>query len=260
MKKSVFILILSFMLLIIILLCVQLFYTNQQYNNLQSYLTKNKENLENTLSNSNYISVADLSSIENDVTEMKNNSNELIYNSTIKLQEDIDDLNKQYNKILDNNQKVDNYENTIDSLDNNMDTLENKINTLEKEIDLLNNNISSNEKEEPNLPNTSNESLNNEIIRKWNTTITDIVYSPDTYKEIQETYVTSYEFKENGDFYINGNKIGTYNDNNNIFLRDSNDDQYRMAHYYYIDNNLYVNLYYNNKDIVINTDFYKCDK
>lgn len=114
MKKYVFVLILSFMLLIIILLCVQLFYTNQQYNNLQSYLTQNKENLENTLSNGNYISVADLSSIENDITEMKNNSNELIYNSTIKLNEEIDNLKQQYTQFLDDNQKVDNYKNKID--------------------------------------------------------------------------------------------------------------------------------------------------
>lgn len=252
MKKYVFVLILSFMLLIIILLCVQLFYTNQQYNNLQSYLTQNKENLENTLSNGNYISVADLSSIENDITEMKNNSNELIYNSTIKLNEEIDNLKQQYTQFLDDNQKVNNYENKIDTLDN-------KINTIEKEIDLLNNNISSDKKEESNFPNTSNESLNNEIIGKWSTTITDTIYSPDTHKENQETYVTLYEFKENGDFYINENKIGTYN-NNDILLKDSNDYQYRMAHYYYIDNNLYVNLYYNNKNISISTYFYKCDK
>lgn len=252
MKKYVFVLILSFMLLIIILLCVQLFYTNQQYNNLQSYLTQNKENLENTLSNGNYISVADLSSIENDITEMKNNSNELIYNSTIQLKEDIDNLKQQYTQFLDNNQKVNNYENKIDTLDN-------KINTIEKEIDLLNNNISSDKKEESNFPNTSNESLNNEIIGKWSTTITDTIYSPDTHKENQETYVTLYEFKENGDFYINENKIGTYN-NNDILLKDSNDYQYRMAHYYYIDNDLYVNLYYNNKNISISTYFYKCDK
>ena len=252
MKKYVFVLILSFMLLIIILLCVQLFYTNQQYNNLQSYLTQNKENLENTLSNGNYISVADLSSIENDITEMKNNSNELIYNSTIQLKEDIDNLKQQYTQFLDNNQKVNNYENKIDTLDN-------KINTIEKEIDLLNNNISSDKKEESNFPNTSNESLNNEIIVKWSMTIIDTIYSPDTHKENQETYVTLYEFKENGDFYINENKIGTYN-NNDILLKDSNDYQYRMAHYYYIDNDLYVNLYYNNKNISISTYFYKCDK
>ena len=255
MKKFIFVLILSFMLLVIVLLCVQLFNINQQYNNLQSYLTKKGENIEDTLSNSNHISVADLSSIENDITEMKNNSNELIY----KLKEDIDNLKQQYTQFLDNNQKVNNYENKIDSLDNNINTLDNKINTIEKEIDLLNNNISSDKKEESNFPNTSNESVNNEIIGKWSTTITDTIYSPDTHKENQETYVTLYEFKENGDFYINENKIGTYN-NNDILLKDSNDYQYRMAHYYYIDNNLYVNLYYNNKNISISTYFYKCDK
>lgn len=239
MKKYVFLIVVGLLLLIIISLCVQLFYINQKYDNFQMGLAKDVENVKEILNNSDHVSASDLSTIENDIASIKNDSNKT-YNNT-ELKGNINDLNSKYNYILNSTDQI--------------DDLENKINDLEKKISLLSDDII---KGKTNFSNSSVSNSNNKIIKSWKTTVIDNVYSTDSHEETQETYVTVYEFKENGDFYINKNKVGTYS-NNYILLKDSNDTNFRVANYYYVNDTLYMNLYFNTKDIVISTDFYECD-
>lgn len=225
MKKSVFFIVIGLLLLIIILLCVQLFYSKQKYDNLQMCLVKDVENVKETLYNSGYISTSDLSAVENNVSSIKDNLSKDFFDDISEIKENINTLDNKFSSIS----------NDIDKIDN-----------LNKKVDSLNIKLS------------SSNNIDNKLIQSWKTTVKDTKYFHDSFESIEETYITIYEFKPNGEFYINKNKVGIYY-NNNILFKDSNDDHYRLAHYYFIDNDLYVNLYFNNEDILSSTNFYKCD-
>lgn len=225
MKKSISILIIAFLLLVIIFLLVQLLYTNQKYNNLQTCLSKEVGMLEDTLYNSDYISSSDLSSVENNISSIKDDLSKDFFDDISEIRENINTLDNKFSSISDDIDKIDG---------------------LNKKVDFLNTKIS------------SSNNIDNKLIQCLKTTVKDTKYFYDPFESIEETYTTIYEFKPNGEFYINKNKVGIYY-NNNILFKDSNDDYYRLAHYYFIDNDLYVNLYFNNEDILSSTNFYKCD-
>lgn len=77
----------------------------------------------------------------------------------------------------------------------------------------------------------------------------------------KETVETIYEFKSNGDFYINDQKIGTYN-SGNIFYKSEKDELTMTANYYIDKNILYIDIYESQTKKIMHclTAVYKCEK
>ena len=161
------------------------------------------------------------------------------------------DLSSQ---IEENKVKISELENNNNILQEEKETLVTEKTSLETEIQQLkdenaglNSQISALKKSSSST--SSNTSPNSTIIGSWKTTIS----------ESDNVYTTIYEFKSNGDFYINQCKVGTYQ-NGSILFKDSNDPNFRSATYNMTNGILYVNLYQHDTDIWVSTDFYKCDK
>lgn len=189
--------------------------------------------------------------------------------STIK-QSKIIDLQSQIQILSDSNNqlslKVENSEAKITELENDRNTIKSESETLQSEKDSL-------EAELQQLKNT-NDTLRSQIATKgnssssttspsvvgvWVSSVTASEFSVEDHVSLKKTFSTKYEFKSNGDFYVNDTKVGTYKDGS-IFFKDSNDANYRNALYKFSENDLYVNLYQNSKDICVSTDFFKCTK
>ena len=178
--------------------------------------------------------------------------------------------NELSSQIENNSTKIAELENNNTILQNEKETLVTEKTTLETEIQQLKNDNatltsqiaslkkSSNTNKTPTSSNTSSATSSFEV-GVWSTSVTDNEFSRETHTSKEVTYTTKYEFKNNGDFYVNGNKVGTYKDGS-IFFKDSNDPNYRTASYKLNNNILYVNLYQNSSDICVSTNFYECKK
>ncbi len=225
-KKDIFIyVILTILFFSCVLLVIQIININEKYDKLQIAMTENSNNVQVEDYKSNYSS--EIETLKNEINTLKKNNIFKQYDDTISLiKEDVKSLKNKYNSIPDHSKDI---------------------STLEKKINSLNDNY------------LSLQQTNNKIVGKWKTTITITEFSVDDHTTKDVTYTTLYEFKSNGDFYINNNKVGTFSDND-VLLKDLNDEQYRAGHYYYVDDNLYLNFYATSKNITISTDFYKCEK
>lgn len=162
--------------------------------------------------------------------------------------------NELSSQIEDNSTKIAELENNNTILQNEKETLVTEKTTLETEIQQLKNDNATLTSQIASLKKSSSSSAsstnsNSAIIGSWKTTIT----------ESDTVYTTIYEFKSNGDFYINQTKVGTYQ-NGSILFKDSNDPNFRSAAYNMTNGILYVNLYLHDTDIWVSTDYYKCEK
>lgn len=193
-------------------------------------------------------------------------------------QAEIIDLQSQVQTLSDSNNKlslkVENSENKITELENDRneikrksETLQSKKDSLETEIqqlketnDTLRSQISTLKKNSNSTKRTSTStSTSLSVVGVWTSSVTDTEFSIEDHASVRKTFSTKYEFKNNGDFYVNNTKVGSYKDGS-IFFKDSNDTNYRNALYKFSGNNLYVNLYQNSTDICVSTDFFKCIK
>lgn len=220
-KKNIFIYVLLIILLFYcILLTIQVINISKKYNNLQIAMSENLGNVQSEEYSDNYN--AKIEMLENEIHALQTENSTSQHDDEINsIKKEIKQLKTQYNSLPDYSKNITN--------------LENKINILED--------------------NYSSTQQTNNIIGKWKTT----VETRDFFTDAPITCVTIYEFKSNGDFYINENKVGTYS-NNYIFFKDANDEQYRVGNYYYFDNNLYLNSFANTQDILVSSNFYKCEK
>lgn len=178
--------------------------------------------------------------------------------------------NELSSQIEGNSTKIAELENNNTILKNEKEALVTEKTTLETEIEQLKNNIatlnsqiaslkkSSNTNKTPTSTNTSNTTSPFEV-GVWSSVVTTSEFSRETFTSKEVTYTTKYEFKSNGDFYVNDNKVGTYKDGS-IFFKDSNDPNYRTASYNLNNNILYVNLYQDSANIVVSSNFYECKK
>lgn len=169
--------------------------------------------------------------------------------------------NELSSQIEENKTKIAELENNNSLLQNEKNTLTVEKSTLETELQQLKNDNATLNSQISSLKKSSSTSqkVSSSIVGIWNTTITTTEFFPETHTDKEVSYTTTYEFKNNGDFYVNGNKVGTYKDNS-IFFKDSNDPNYRTASYKLENSILYVNLYQSNTDICVSTDYYKCNK
>lgn len=223
-KKDIFMYaILIILSLLVLLLIFQVINISEKYNELQTASSKNLNTVQTELSSTTYSSKV----LENEINTLKTENVSNQYDNTINsIKEEINELKSKYNSLPNYSKDITN---------------------LEKKTNLLENNYLSSTK------------IHSNIIRKWKTTVETEELSDESHTINKITCTTKYEFKSNGDFYINENKVGIFADNY-IFFKDANDEQYRTANYYYIDNNLYLNLFATTKDIIVSTSFYNCEK
>lgn len=232
MKKTHLFIFMSILIILFSILSFQIITINKQYNALQNSISKTSENLSNNFSNIDCPSRVD--ALENSINNLQNEINILKSENTFEsydslfnvLEQDIKNLKQKYNTLL-------NCSNTINALKEKIDILENIYLT------------------------TQSDNNNSRIVGKWKTDV--ISFNPSVNKIEEINFTTIYEFKDNGDFYINDENVGIYFDNC-IFFKDSNDKSFRVGHYYDIDNNLYIDLFFNGRDIVSDFYFYKCEK
>lgn len=158
---------------------------------------------------------------------------------------DIDGLKKENNNL----------KSSIVALNESLFILQNSTNTLETKLSSLKTESSNNSKAINNVKrdldnlNSNSKANNYRTSSTWSSIVTD--------RGIE--YATTYEFKDNGDFYVNDKKVGSYFDGS-ILLKDSNDQQYRAGNYYQIDNKMYINFYETDTDIYISSSFIECEK
>ena len=182
-------------------------------------------------------------------------------NKIYDLQAQIQDLNTSNNEL---SSQIEENKTKISELENNNNVLQQEKEALQTEIQQLENdktNLSSQLAKSKKSSSTTNTTkpTTSSIVGIWSSSVTAPEYSSETHTSQEVTYTTTYEFKDNGDFYVDGNKVGTYKDNS-IFFKDSNDPNYRTASYNFKNNILYVNLYQGKNDIYVSTNFYKCEK
>lgn len=162
--------------------------------------------------------------------------------------------------------KIEETKATITELEGSNSTLQEEINTLKKEKQQLeseknnsNYKTTNSEKKPTSSTQTTTSTPSNPIIGSWKTYVTDSVFDFETHRTIEKNFTTIYEFKEDGSFYVNYNKVGTYKDGT-IFFKDSNDPDFRSASYNMTNGILYMNLYQNDTDICVSSSFYECTK
>lgn len=186
------------------------------------------------------------------VVTFKESFNNIDYSSSLNsLHQELEALKKNCEADKNFSDKMDNINLDIAELHNKYDSMPDyseEINKLNSKINTLENKISS----------TVVNEKNNKPIGKWQSVVLDYDYTQSHTSE-KYSFTTIYEFGDNGEFYINGNKTGTFK-NNYIIFKDSNDPSFRIGYYFYIDTALYINLYMNKIDIVLSSDLYECNK
>lgn len=188
----------------------------------------------------------------NSIISSLNNSNNDLSSKIENNKSKIEELENNNNQLQSTKEEI---EKEKDSLKNKNANLETDIKQLKRIYSSLNSKISS----------TQNAVSNNKSVEQayevgmWSSTVTYPEYSQTTNKREEVTTITEYNFKDNGDFYINREKIGTYK-NGSIFFKDPNDSNYRTALYKIYNNTLYVNLYKTSRNIYVSTSFYECTK
>lgn len=219
-KKNILILILIVLLLILVTLFCRSTINQSKMIDLQSQIQ--------TLSDSNKQLSLKVENSEAKITELENDRN-TIKSESETLQSEKDSLETELLQLKDTN-----------------DTLKSQIATLKKDSNST-------------KGNSTSSSSSPSVVGVWTSSVTDTEFSVETHTSSKKTFSTKYEFKSNGDFYVNNTKVGTYKDGS-IFFKDSNDTNYRNALYKFSENDLCVNLYQNSTDICVSTDFFKCTK
>lgn len=194
----------------------------------------------------NQAEIVDLQSQVQTLSDYNNKLSLKVENSENKITELEDDRNAIKSKSETLQSKKDSLETEIQQLKETNDTLRSQISTLKK-----------NSNSTKRASTSTSTSLS--VVGVWTSSVTDTEFSIEGHASVRKTFSTKYEFKSNGDFYVNNTKVGSYKDGS-IFFKDSNDTNYRNALYKFSGNNLYVNLYQNSTDICVSTDFFKCTK
>lgn len=228
MKKNIIIyLILIILIFVISVLSIQIIGINRKLNQTQTSFSKDKINI----SNPDY---------ETSITNIQKELNTLTKNVE--------------NTPLDTVSKEE-YNQTINNLTQNINELKNQYNSLPDYSNMINNlNTKINYSDTNYLANSE---IDKKIIGKWQSTVIHFYLIKNEnnpyglHSPMEENAITTYEFKQNHDFYINDIHVGTYS-NGEIFYHDIPRENgkliWRTAKYYYINNILYINLYYGNTD------------
>ena len=172
-------------------------------------------------------------------------------------------------KVEDNKSKIEELENNNAILQNDKEKIENEKNTLKSKNENLETDIKQLKKDYSSLNSTissvKNVTLDTTSVEPsyevgiWSSTATHPEYSTITNAFEDVIYTTEYNFKSNGELYINGEKVGTYKDGS-TFFKDANDLNYRTALYKIYNNTLYVNFYKTSENICVSSSFYECIK
>lgn len=199
------------------------------------------------LNNENLKKIAALSIKTNNLNQQLCDLNESINN----LKQD------NINALYEKNEEIQSLNKKLDNANSRLNQYKTKISNVKKET----------KRNSRKLENKLSNINNNVVIGKYKSIVKDVFAINSTEflegkSQYEETVETIYEFKGNGDFYINNQKIGTYN-SGNILLECANDKLPKTKANYYIDKNvLYINIYVSQtKKICSVLDaVYKCEK